>query len=344
MQNIIQPSLSSHVSAPLQIRSLRNLRNTRDFRAEILSLAAVLAADVQASGRLHLVEPAIAEATIRKEWDSLLPAIAAKVRARMALVIDESEGPSGKTRRAAEGSVVPLDKPNYRFEVLRLLLGASLEDDGPQPEAGIAAHIKDTQLGLIDALGASPTPVRSALANLRDAGLIDSLRWLEIEPEALSMEQLSRIGALPQTLRFRFERGARIKSPAELVRRAEPLLGPGGPQKWEPFSLSGAPVAQADEPGLDLMGTPRLDLLANIPRTDKTFDAEVMRLLDDGLEPEPNVLAPAPVVLTLVRAGTRFDRDAGIAQARCAHRCDVFLSLLDMGLRDQALQYVKDRE
>ena len=30
-------------------------------------------------------------------------------------------------------------------------LGASLEDDGPQPEAGIAAHIDGTQLGLVDA-------------------------------------------------------------------------------------------------------------------------------------------------------------------------------------------------
>lgn len=329
------------MSAPLQTRTLRNLRNTRDLRAEILSLAAELAADPQAKGRLHVVAPAIAEATIRKEWDSLLPAIAAKVRARMTLAVDETQAASGKARRVAEGSMVHLDKPNYRFEVLRLLLGASLEDDGPQPEAGIAAHIDDTQLGLVDALGASATPVRSALASLRDAGLIDSLRWLEIQPEALSMEQLSRIGALPQTLRFRFERGARIKAPAELVQRAVPLLGPKGPKGWKPFSLSGTPVAQADVPALDLMGAPRLDLVANIPRSDKTFDPAVMRLLDDGLEPEPNLLAPAPVVLTLVRAGTRFDRDAGIGQARCAHRCDVFLSLLDLGLRDQALQYAK---
>jgi hypothetical protein len=321
-------------------RKLQNLRNTRELRADILDLAAKLSAHDTWTGQVTVVDPIVSEAAIQEEWTRLLPAIAPEVGARMKLVIEHSAG-----RVEQVGTVEPntlrVDRPNYLFEVLRLLLGASLEEDGPQPVAGITAHIEGTQLGLVDALGASPTPVRSALATLRDAGLIPSLRWLEIKPEAVSMAQLSRLGALPQVLRFRFERGARIKSPTDLAKRAEPLLGPTGPTRWAQFSLSGTPVAQSEAPTLDLIGTPRLDLIANVPRTEKTFDANVMRLLDDGLEPEPNPLAPAPVVLTLVRAGTRFDRDAGFGQARCAHPCDVFLSLLDMGLREQALQYAK---
>ncbi len=71
------------------------------------------------------------------------------------------------------------------------------------------------------------------------------------------MEQLSRLGAPPQVLRFRFERGARIKSPADVVKRAEPLLGPKGPGSWTLFSLSGTPVTQSDAPASDLIGTPR---------------------------------------------------------------------------------------
>lgn len=320
-------------------KTLRQLRNTRDFRAEVIALAAELASN-RFLGRITVVDPVISSATIQEEWKRLLPAIVPGVRERMRLEVQGTDAPKGMEEGAASG-LLPLDKPNYRYEVLRLLLGASLEDDGPQPEAGIAAHIDGTQAGLIDALGASVTPVRSALVALRDAGLIRSLRWLEIAPEALSMEQLSRLGALPQTLRFRFERGARIKSPTELVQRAELLLGAKGQKSWQQFSLSGTPVAQHEVFGLDLIGTPRLDLVANIPRGDKVFDADVMRLLDDGLEPEPNVLAPAPVVVTVVRAGTRFDRDAGMGDVRCAHPCDVFLSLLDMGLREQALQYAK---
>ena len=329
------------MSTPLHARTLPNLRNTRDLRAEMLSLAAELAADSQAEGQVRVIDSAITEATIRKEWDTLLPAIAPKVRARMALVIDETEATSVNKARSKENGLVPLDKPNYRFEVLRLLLGASLESDGPQPEAGMAAPVEGKQVGLAETLGASITPVRSALAALHDAGLIRSLRWLELAPQDLSMEQLSRLGALPQTLRFRFERGAGIKPPADLVKRVLPLLGPEGPPSWRSFALSGIPVAMQDVPVLDLTGTPRLDLVAHVDRDARTFDASLLRLLDDGLEFEQNMLAPAPVVVTLVRAGTRFVRDSGIGHTRCAYECDVFLSLLDMGLREQAIQYAR---
>lgn len=46
--------------------------------------------------------------------------------------------------------------------------------------------------------------------------------------------------------------------------------------------------------------------------------------------------------MTLVRAGTEFGRDAGVGQTRCAHSCGVFLSLLDMELREQVQQYAKE--
>ena len=185
--------------------TLRNLRNTRDLRAGILSLAAELAALPSKQGRLTVVDPAISEATIHREWESLLPAIAPDVRARMALTVD------GMGESATAGAL-PLEKPNFRFEVLRLLLGASLEADGPQPAAGITAHIEGTQSGLIKSLGASPTPIRSALVALRDAGLIQSLTWLEIEPEALSIDLLSRLKRSLERRLQGFHRHRRIQA------------------------------------------------------------------------------------------------------------------------------------
>lgn len=304
----------------------------------MLSLAAEIAASDAEEGVLRVVHPTLSAVTVEREWDALLPLIVSQLRARMRLVVETAL--PRQEALASRAGLLSLDKPNYRFEVLRLLLGAALEDDGPQPEAGITARI-GTQADLGEALGASSTPVRSALTALRDAGLIPSLTWLEIAPEDVSMDLLSRIGALPQVLRFRFERGARIKPPAELMERAKALLGPKGPEGWRKFSLSGTPVAHTRVPALDLFGAPRLDLLAHVPRTERHLDGDVMRLLDDGLEPEPNPLAPAPVVLTLVRGATVFNRDAGPGAVRCAHPCDVFLSLLDMGLRDQALQYAR---
>jgi hypothetical protein len=152
---------------------------------------------------------------------------------------------------------------------------------------------------------------------------------------------LGRLSALPQIVRFRFERGARIKPPLALLDRARPLLKAGAPVGWEGFALSGVPVALQEVPRLDLVGLPRLDLVARIDRDANDFDLDLLRALDDGLELETNVLASAPVVVTLVRSGTDFFRSVAGLDVRCATPADVLMSLLDMGLREQALQYAK---
>lgn len=103
--------------------------------------------------------------------------------------------------------------------------------------------------------------------------------------------------------------------------------------------MSGVTVAQQECPAFDLAGLPRLDLTAHVPRTATTLDVTALRALDDGLELESSVLAPAPVVITLVRAEHRVDDRALGWGIRTAAAADVFLALLDLGLRAQALQY-----
>jgi hypothetical protein len=315
----------------MAVTILRQLRNTRDLRAQILSLAADLANNTL-RGSLQVIDPRISEATIREEWARLLPVIVPEVGNRMTLLVESGKRiPSKSSAFQIDSDVVMLDRPNYRYEVLRLLIGANLQNDGPE-----------TRQGLMENIGASQTPISQALRELKQAGVARSWgRGLEVEAEDVSSDLIAKIHAQPQTLRFRFERGAQIKPPAALLQRVLPLLHPGAPAGWEKMALSGTPVALADVPKLDLLGTPRLDLVAHVPRDAKAFDSNILRVLDDGLELEPNVLAPAPVVVTLVRAKAKFTRDAGLDQAWCAYPMDVFLSLLDAGLREQALQYAK---
>lgn len=303
-------------------KQLARVRSTRDLRAEILDLAAA-AVEGNRPARLEVTSPIISAHTVRAEWERVLPAFDAAVRRLISLQVNED-------RAATREATIALAKPNYSFELLRLLVGASLDSDGPQPLTG-----------LMEKIGASQTPIRTALTSLRAAELVPDTRWLEVIPEQLSTETLSRIGALPQTLRFRFERGAQIKPPDTLLDRARSLLQPGGPTEWRAFSLSGAAVAQMDVPSLDLMGTPRLDLVAHLDRESDSFDPDLLRWLDDGLEPESNVLAAAPVVITVVRARQVFTRDIGDPLVRCAHPMDVLLSLFDLGLRDQAIRYAR---
>lgn len=309
-------------------KTLRQLRSTRDLRAEMLSLAAELAPG-NVRGCLTVIDPVIAATTVQGEWSRMLPVLRQDVRDRMTLRMESGRGASPVHRLPPDFAV--LDRPNYRYEVIRLLLGADLEGSGPQQIQG-----------LMDKIGASQTPIRQALSELKQAGVAYSRgRGVEVTAEDLSTEPLAKLRALPQILRFRFERGAPIKAPTALLQRALPLLQPGAPVGWQALSLSGVPVARTQVPSLDLAGLPRLDLVAHVERDAKAFDASIMRTLDDGLELEPNVLAPAPVTIALVRADAERTCDAGLGLARCACPMDVFLSLLDLGLRDQALQYAK---
>lgn len=306
----------------------------------MLALAAKLVAN-QFQAKLVVEDPVISQATVQDEWDRLLPAIAPEIRARMSLTIGQGGG--GAQQRAdyrVETGILPLDRTNYRAEVMRRLLGANLQGDGPSSVKHLVSYI-----------GSSQTPVREALAELRQAGVVRSWgRGPEVDAEDVSAELLAKVRASPQMLRFRFGRGAQIKPAAVLLERAVLLLGPSPPVGWSDLALSGVPVAQSQVPALDLIGVPRLDLVAYVPRAAKSFDFRPLFLLDDGLELEPSMLAPAPVVVTLVRADRkdapeqdeRGERDGGLDKApRCASPVDVFLSLLDMGLREQALQYAR---
>ncbi|WP_374604406.1 hypothetical protein [Arenimonas sp.] len=312
-------------------RTLSGLRSKRDLRAEILDLAAK-ASETGKAGRLVVIQPLVASSTVQAEWDRLIPVLATGIG--QALTLEIVQLPLSQRvdqdRRADER--VELQRPNYKHEVLRVLVGASLEGEGEQPLRG-----------LIQKVGVSQTPVRAAVAELKRAGLLSP--WtrspvLEVVPEDMSLALLAKVQALPQTLRLRFAQGARLKSPAQLLDRVMSLLGHNAPASWKDMALSGVPVAREEVPKLDIVGVPRLDLVAHVPRDAEALDIGLFRELDDGLELEPSVLAPAPVVVTLIRGSESFFR-GGPGGARWAAQPDVFLSLLDQGLRDQAIEYAK---
>lgn len=323
--------------APSSARILRNLRNTRDFRAELLNMAAALVGN-EKSALIQVEDPAISPETVREEWNRFIAVIRPAIASRFRLELLGSNTSPAATNRTSKGSAarstgeVLLDRPNYRAEVLRLLVGASFANDGMW-------SVK----GLIRQIGASQTPIRQALQDLRRSGVLHD--WsgspVDLAPESLNAELLAKVQAMPQMLRFRFERGAQIRTPVDLLERALPLLGQSAKGAWAKIALSGTAVAQAEVPALDLVGVPRVDLVAFVPRDAKTFDAHALRKLSDGLEYEPNVLASAPVVVTLVRADEREIRTDVIKGVRCAPSMDVFLSLIDMNLRQQAAKYAK---
>ncbi|MBD8524371.1 hypothetical protein [Pseudomarimonas arenosa] len=317
-------------------KTLRNLRNTRDFRAELLSIAADLAENPIAAV-IRVEDPAISEVTVRDEWCRMLAAVKPEITARMRLELKPAPAARVKTNSVRIGvpasELIPLDRPNYRAEVLRLLVGASVTNHG-------TCSVK----GLIEQIGASQTPIREALQALKYCGLLKERfgDQVDLGPENLSTELIAMLRARSQMLRFRFERGARLRTPVELLDRAVSLLGSSQTPTWSGIALSGVPVAHAEVPTLNIAGMPRLDLVAFVPRDVRTFDAPAIRKLSDGLEYEPNVLATAPVVVTLVRADEHETRTNVIEGVRCASVMDVLLAMIDMGLREEASVYASN--
>jgi hypothetical protein len=305
------------------------LGSTRDLRAEMLGLAGRAAESPDAQAVLRIVDPSMSVERAHEEWTRLLSVFNPGIRRRLKLDIKYTD-PAQTTRSDSPrllANLIPLPRPNYRYEVLRMLLRASLERGDAE-----------TVQGLIAKIGVSRTPIRMALEALQSAGIIKSPRRLEIDAQELSLETLSRIGAMPLTLRFRFERGAKLRHPTELFRRAQKLWR-SETEEWSLLTLSGVPVAQKDVPPVNLLGLPRLDLVAQLGSKAETLDSGLIRMLDQGLELETNVLAPAPVVVTIVRAEKIYRRSIPMLGPNCAYPHDVLIALLDLGLRGQAIQY-----
>ncbi len=306
--------------------------STRDLRAEVVALANKLVGNRERA-RLVLREPAISRATVDAEWRQMEAILRPDVIERMQIEIDTAPK-RFEFDTHVRSAVIALDKPNWRYEVIRQLLCAAFDAVGP-----LSAQ------QLCDRIGASQTPIRSALHELSLSGLVRAYGrgGFVVSPNDIHLESLGKAGAMPQVLRFRYERGAIVKPPAQLLERLPHFYGeiPSNtsvPKDWIAIGLSGTAAAQRDQAGFDLLGVPRLDLVARVPRQSKYFDADDVRMLDDGLEYEPSVTSHAPVVLTLIRADTVDTRSQGLGVA-IAHVADVYLSLHDLGMREQAFEY-----
>lgn len=310
-------------------RRLTGLRSTRDFRAEV-ALLAMQASSQRSPARLVVTASAISAETLRREWSALLAVLDPSIRQRLTLELGEPRvGEPAVVRPVAAG--LDIGRPNHRYEVLRALVAVGLANGGGETIASV-----------VSAVGASQTPVRDAIEIFgRDGLLRRQGRRLSISAEDISSESIARLGATPTRLRFRFERGAMPRTPLDLWHRALTLAGVRHATPWAEIALSGVGVAAVEAPSLDVLGMPRLDLVAYLPRDTRRFDPLKLRALDDGLEPEPSSLAPAPVVVTVVRASGPGFRSVGDLPGPCAAPADVFLSLIDIGLREQALHYAR---
>jgi DNA-binding transcriptional ArsR family regulator len=296
----------------------------REIRAAAVQ-AAQLVAEPGRRVVIEVSEPRVAERTIRSDWETTRALLRPHIAREIILTFVQREGSS------VQSESLPLPRPNFRFEVLRALINAASQGSPAVPVGGLQSYV-----------GGSQSALRPALAALEAAGLVEVCsnrsRRLAGNLGQLTPEALSRLDIGPPILRFRLARGAST-SLDRLAARAELLVSRGGPF-WVRLAVSGVLGAKVYQPDFDLRGIPRLDLAFHAGGNAPPFSVDAMRLLDDGLEVEPNPLADAPVAVMVFHGAPKAivagDEQDSHAPAGIATPADIWFSLRDAGLHEQA--------
>lgn len=311
-------------------RVLSKLQSTRDLRAEILALAYAISANGKRAC-LELRDSRIGAAAIDKEWAQSLGVLSPEIAARMYLaqIPKTDEGSATKSGFEISDDFVPIDRPNYRFEVLRWLITAA----ALQGAQSVKSLEKLTH--------ASRTPIEAALNALEEARLVTKVGrgQYSVRPEDITQDVLAKLQAFPQTIRFRYGLGSVPKPPGHLLPQVNRLTRASRSKSWlHDIYLSGVAGAYAVDHRMDLMGIPRIDLVMPVRSQTQAVDTAFMRDLDDGLEPDRSLFGHAPVVVTLVHSQHVTE---GESNGRLASPGDIFLSMIDLGLKGPAMEYIK---
>lgn len=308
-------------------------RSTRDLRAEVADLAATLITTEQ-RGVLVIKDRRLSPQTILSEWERLLKAFTPDLQSRLTLELLEPEfKPRMPLSTTQQTGAVMLGPPNFRFEVMRQLMGADIDQIGAQSVEQLVKRV-----------GASQFTVRKVLAELVQRGLVRQSNptnaRFSVTATDIDLELLGVAQALPQTLSFRYAVGTHPRSTEELIKRFEQLMQPDVPDGWKNIGLSGSSATNLLRlRAVNLFGAPRVDLTAYVGKATKRFDVSLIQQLDSGFEYVPDVRWPASLVVTIVRSDPKFNHPEDAIPWRSAKNSDIYHALLDAGLREQAIQF-----
>ncbi len=315
----------------------RGIRAFRDLQTATLRVANWLAAQPDRDrATLVLDRPAMSLARIQEEWAATTALLRPEIAERLNLVVAESghtwsAQPTPDLAKILEGleemqptTPSPLLPGRQlgpkHFEVIKLLIDRWLLREGP-----IRIH------ELAESVGCSyPTvqiPLRHPL--LQKWLRVASNRSVELNafPVAAWRELWVRSGALYPPLRFQ-DRSGDQPNPLGLLSRLERRVPAH-------VALGGVVAARHWDPGLDLNGTPRLDLILHQPKGN--LDLSFVHALDPALTQVDDPSASALVVVhPLRRAASRFSEGTDRALPYSSP-VETILNLHDIGLDAQAV-------
>lgn len=316
-------------------------RDLRRLRASFLQLARV-ASGPERRGVLVLDQPQITGERLRDEWQSLSLIMRSGILERMSLVIRRDGQPDkvfGTILLAEHAAIEEIvghvrvrapratQRPSEAFfDVLRVLLIHWFRKSGPL-----------TSKDLCEQTGFSYPTIASALERLESELVRNSDRRVELRgfPRDAWFKLLAQSEQVRASQCYT-DRSGRPRSPEVLLGRLREL-------GLDHVAVGGVLGARRYQPSLDLVGTPRVDLILHrnnhaAARLGKFADpAAIIRKLDPALKPAGSGEPCQVVVHTLYRNEPFFSAvEKGV---RWADEVECLLDLHEARLESQALEF-----
>ncbi|MCE9637809.1 MAG: hypothetical protein K8T90_19075 [Planctomycetes bacterium] len=313
----------------------------RNLHAALLQLAVYVGEHPAVRGLLVLVEPRIAEARLREEVASVTRVLREDVRDRVSLAVARDGRIDGipdrlgdefrawldeLVRRETGRTGLRLKRADAFSVVLQLLVNRWLEGAGPV-----------TTAWLMSATGFSYPTVARALGRL--SGVVQRGSDRSVELSRFPRDEWARFVAGAAEFRSTVcfvDASGQARSADALFDRVRRL-------RRQDIAVGGIIGARHHHPGLDLVGSPRLDL--SVHRPDDRLDVAFVQQLDPALQPQAHAQPgesrrPAALAVHCVRRSeSLFTRDSdGVAWA---DPVECLLDLYEARLDQQAEDFVQ---
>jgi len=315
------------------------MSSVRNLRAGLMQLAFYLVeAPLDERKSLLLIEPRITKETLTKEWESIGKTLQSKIFNRMHLIVSEESKfysfPDDldsvfyseleqQIKNKPENVVTQINRGLSYFLIIKILIHQWLLNKGPMTVTWLANNAGcsyPTVAKILRGLG-----IQIERKSYRSTGLSQF-------PNEAFARLLINSDKDRSTVRYADYSGQPF-SPESYVRRLEKLKPPD-------LAIGGVLGARHYYPGLDLVGSPRLDLSEHSP-FNKRKDLDFIKKLDPALKPVDDPYKPANVVIHFVQHKESFfePREDGLSWA---DPVECLLDLHELHLEAQATEFLNE--
>ena len=312
-----------------------NLRAVFAVREDILRLSYAIAGQPGLRAFLLLIEPHITESRLNDEWRNVQMTFRSEILKRIKIVIFKNGAFSGITdepppellddlreicKEELSGKQTPLPRPDFKSEILKILVYQWLNRNGPL-----------TLDSLAKTAGCNYRTLANTLEWMGNAIIRSSSRSVELKYFPEEAWEWLLVNSRKSRLTKRYsDYSGQPRSIESLFKRLDRM-------QLKNIAVAGIPGARHYYPDIDLIGIPRLDLAVHCP--EKYLNIDFIEKLDPALKLEEDPDKPASIVLHFIRRkDSLFETNPlGIAWA---DPVECLLDLHEMRLEPQALEFL----